>query len=129
MRSMRILATLAFSLSIVTYTSPATYLVHADDAVPMASPSDAPSAAAKIDAISAKVDVLGSKIPMTGIIVTGLGLALDFGLRLVKSQKALGIIHGLGALFRGIGGLFAAIGRFFGKMGELSDLVLPQRTK
>jgi uncharacterized membrane protein (UPF0136 family) len=56
------------------------------------------------------------------VVLTTLAIVVEFALRFVKSAKPLSIIYM-------IGGALKTIGAICTKLGEISDKVLPQKTK
>lgn len=63
------------------------------------------------------LEFLASVGPTAIIVLAGV---VEFGLRYVKSEKALSIIYGVGWAFKKLGQIFTVL-------GELSDKVLPQK--
>jgi hypothetical protein len=53
-------------------------------------------------------------------VVATIALVAEFAMRLIPSEKPLGLIHGAAALVRGAGTLL-------GKLADLSDAVFPQK--
>lgn len=64
------------------------------------------------------MDVLGSF--MSGTAFAALAMVVEMFLRMTKSDKPIGIIHGISGFLKAVGGLF-------GKVAEMLDKVLPQK--
>jgi uncharacterized membrane protein (UPF0136 family) len=70
-----------------------------------------------INQLIAKLDVF-----MSGSVMVTVAMLVEFALRMIKSDKPMGIVHM-------ISGLLKSVGMLFGKVAELLDKVLPQKLK
>lgn len=61
------------------------------------------------------------------VILGGVAVVLELILRLVKSEKPLGIIHSISAIIRKISQLIGLLASVVGKLADLTDKVLPQK--
>ncbi len=59
---------------------------------------------------------------LSGPVLAGAAVALEFILRFIPSAKPLGIAQAIGGALKGLGVLFS-------KAGEILDKVLPQKIK
>jgi hypothetical protein len=57
---------------------------------------------------------------MSGGVFVTIAMLLEMALRMLKTDKPMGIIHGISGFLKAISGLF-------GKVAELLDKVLPQK--
>lgn len=62
-------------------------------------------------------------------IVIALAALVEFVLRMVKSPKALGIVHGLAWGIKKVAQVVGLVGALVAKVAELSDKVLPQKVE
>jgi hypothetical protein len=83
-----------------------------------------------MDLILAKIESLGALIDgLSGSIIIGAAFVVEIGLRFVKSEKALGLIHGVSALLRKVAKGVELVAGLVGKVAALSDKIIPQRLK
>ena len=71
-----------------------------------------------LEALQAAYDFIVNNLMASSTVIA---LVLEFGLRLVKSDKPLSIMHGISAALKGIAMVTS-------KAAEFLDKVLPQRT-
>jgi hypothetical protein len=72
------------------------------------------------------MDKLGMLSPAIIVLLAGV---VEFGLRFIKSEKALGIIHGISGLLLKVAQAVGLLASLVGKVAELSDKLLGQRLK
>jgi len=83
---------------------------------------DAVTVTAPTDGVSAVIDKVTDAVSNHPFIAIGVAVVAEVLGRLVKTEKPLGIVAGIGRLLGSIGALFMAVDRLIGK-------VLPQRLK
>lgn len=60
-------------------------------------------------------------------IFAGVAMVVEFLLRMVKSDKPLGLIHTVSGVIVKVAAMLALAGQAVGKLAELTDKVLPQK--
>ena len=60
------------------------------------------------------------------MILGGVAIVLELVLRLVKSEKPLGIIHSISGILKKVSQLVSLVASAVAKMADLTDKVLPQ---
>ena len=59
---------------------------------------------------------------MDGTVFVGLAMLVEMFLRMVKTEKPVGIVHAISGFLKGVAMLF-------GKIAEMLDKILPQKLK
>jgi hypothetical protein len=60
-------------------------------------------------------------------IIIGVAALVEFALRFIKSEKALGLIHGASFLIKKVSQAVGLVAALVAKIADLSDKVLPQK--
>lgn len=81
-----------------------------------------------MELIIAKLQAL-QNIEISASLLAGLAMALEFGLRLVKSDRPLSIMHGVAGGIKVAANLVHICGDLLTKLADMTDKVLPQKIK
>lgn len=65
------------------------------------------------------MSILNAVSSLGAPVLATIGMVLEFGMRMIPSQKPLSILHGVAAVIR-------TVGAIAGKVADIMDKVLPQ---